>query len=64
MARTGRIGRTLPTALQGRAQKANRQKGYRFRNLYRRLDEDVLKQCWRAIRKDAASGGDHVSAQV
>ena len=53
----------MPTSLQGIAQKAARQKGYRFRNLYGRLDEDLLKQCWGAIRKDAASGVDQVSAQ-
>jgi hypothetical protein len=28
------------------------------------LDEDFLKQCWREIRKDAAAGGDHGSAQA
>ena len=54
----------MPTSLQGRAQKAERQKGYRFRNLYGMLDEDFLKQCWRDIRKDAASGVDQVSAQA
>jgi RNA-directed DNA polymerase len=54
----------MPTALQGIAQKAASQQGYRFRNLYGMLDEDFLKQCWRDIRKDAASGVDHVSAQA
>jgi RNA-directed DNA polymerase len=54
----------MSTSLQGRAQKANRQKGYRVRTLYGMLNEDFLKQCWRDLRKDAASGGDHVSAQV
>ena len=53
----------MPTSLQGRAQKAESQKGYRFRNLYGMLDEDFLKQCWRDIRKDAAAGVDQVSAQ-
>jgi RNA-directed DNA polymerase len=53
----------MPTSLQGRAQQAARQKGYRFRNLYGMLDEDFLKQCWCDIRKDAASGVDPVSAQ-
>jgi retron-type reverse transcriptase len=28
------------------------------------LDEDFLKQCWRDIRKDAASGVDQGSAQA
>jgi RNA-directed DNA polymerase len=54
----------MPTSLQGRAQKAARHKGYRFRNLYGMLNEDFLKQCWRDIRKDAATGVDQVSAQA
>jgi RNA-directed DNA polymerase len=54
----------MPTSLQGIAKKAESQKGYRFRNLYGMRDEDFLKQCWRDIRKDAASGVDHVSAQA
>ena len=53
----------MPPSLQGRAQKAECQKGSRFRTLYGMLDEDFLKQCWRDIRKDAASGVDQVSAQ-
>jgi hypothetical protein len=28
------------------------------------LDEEFLKQCWCDIRKDAAAGGDQVSAQA
>lgn len=54
----------MPTSLQGIAQQAESQKGYRFRNLYGRLAEDFLKQCWRDIRKEAASGVDQVSAQA
>ena len=54
----------MPPALQGLAQKAKRQPGYRFRNLYGMLNEAFLKQCWRDIRKDAASGVDHGSAQA
>jgi RNA-directed DNA polymerase len=54
----------MPTSRQGIAQKAARHKGYRFRHLSGRLDEDFLKQCWCDIRKDAASGVDQVSAQA
>jgi RNA-directed DNA polymerase len=54
----------MPTSLQGRAKKAERQQGDRFRHLYGRLDEDFRKQCWRDIRKDAAAGVDQVSAQA
>ena len=54
----------MPTSLQGRAQKAARHQGYRFRNLYGRLKEDFLTQCWRDIRQDAAAGVEQVSAQA
>ncbi len=53
----------MPTSLQGIAQKAKSQKQYRFRNLYGRLNADVLRDCWRAIKKNAAYGVDRVSAQ-
>jgi len=46
------------------AKKAESQQGDRFRNLYGRLNEDFLKQCWRDIRKDAASGVEQGSAQA
>ena len=54
----------MPTSLQGIAQKAKSQKQYRFRNLYGMLNEDVLRDCWRTIRKNAAYGVDRVSAQA
>ncbi len=53
----------MPTSLQGRAQKAKSQKHSRFRTLYGMLNEDVLRDCWQAIRKEAAYGVDRVSAQ-
>lgn len=53
----------MPTSLQGIAEKAKSQKGYRFRNLYGMLNEQLLWECWRDIRKDAAYGVDGVSAQ-
>lgn len=53
----------MPTSLQGRAKKAARHKGYRFRNPSGMLDEGFLKPCWRDIRKAAASGVDQGSAQ-
>ena len=53
---------TVQTSLQGIANKAERQEGYRFRNLYGMLDEELLLDSWRYIRKDAAGGVDEVSA--
>ena len=53
----------MPTSLQAIAQKARSQKQYRFRNLFRLLNEEFLLDCWRLIRKDAALGVDQISAQ-
>jgi len=54
---------TVQTSLRGIAKKAERQKEHRFGNLYEMLNEEMLQDCWRFIRKDAASGVDRVSAQ-
>jgi len=42
--------------------KAKSDKPYRFRNLYRELNEELLLDSWRLLRKDAALGVDRVSA--
>jgi group II intron reverse transcriptase/maturase len=52
----------MRTSLQAIAQKAASQKKYRFRNLFSLLDEELLRECWRDIRRDAAYGVDRVSA--
>ena len=51
------------TSLQGIAKKAQSQKQYRFRNLYGMLNEELLRDSWREIKKSAASGVDQISAQ-
>ena len=53
---------TVQTSLLGIAKKAKSDKRYRFRNLYRELNEELLRDSWRLLRKDAALGVDLVSA--
>lgn len=53
---------TVQTSLLGIAKKAKSEKRYRFRNLYRELNEELLRDSWRLLRKDAALGVDRVSA--
>ena len=53
---------TVQTSLLGIANKARSEKGYRFRNLYRELNEELLQDSWRLLRKNAALGVDRVSA--
>lgn len=52
----------MQTSLLGIAKKARSEKRYRFRNLYRELNEELLRDSWRLLRKDAALGVDRVSA--
>jgi len=54
---------SVQTSLQAIANKAKSQKDYRFRNLFGMLNEEMLSDSWRYIRKDAAFGVDRVSAQ-
>lgn len=52
----------MQTSLLAIANKAKSDKRYRFRNLYRELNEELLLDSWRLLRKDAALGVDRVSA--
>src|SRR5215510_7662033 len=52
----------VQTSMLGIANKAQSDKRYRFRNLYRELNEELLLDSWRLLRKDAALGVDRVSA--
>jgi len=54
---------SVQTSLQAIAKKASEQPGYRFRNLFGMLNEEMLKDSWQDIRKDAACGVDGVSAK-
>jgi group II intron reverse transcriptase/maturase len=54
----------VQTSLLGIANKAKSDKRHRFRNLYRELNEELLLDSWRLLRKDAALGVDRVSAAV
>jgi RNA-directed DNA polymerase len=50
------------TSLQAIAKKASERPEYRFRDLFRLLNEELLKDSWHDIRKNAACGVDRVSA--
>ena len=54
----------MHTALQGRANKAKSDKKHRFRNLFGMLNVLFLWSCWPALRKEAASGIDRVTAAL
>lgn len=53
----------MQTSLERIADKAKRQKDYRFQNLYRILNEELLLDSWGKLNKDAATGIDGISYQ-
>jgi len=53
---------SVQTSLQAIAKKASERPEYRFRDLFRLLNEEMLRDSWRDIRKNAAYGVDRVGA--
>jgi retron-type reverse transcriptase len=53
----------MQPSLQGIANKAKREKSYRFRDLCRMFTEEYFQECWKHSRKDAATGVDRVTAE-
>jgi len=53
----------MQTSLEAIAKKAKRQKVYRFGNLYRLVNEELLMDSWTKLNKHAAMGVDKISVQ-
>ena len=53
----------MQTSLQGIAKKAKLNKKYRFRDLYRLLNEENLLDSWKYLNNKAASGVDKISTK-
>jgi RNA-directed DNA polymerase len=53
-----------PPALRGRANTAKVDTHHRFRDLSRCLDAALWLDCWHDLKKDAASGVDHMTAEA
>jgi len=53
-----------PTSLRAIARKAQQDKRHRFGGLYRLLNQESLRHCFKQLRKDAAPGVDGVTFQM
>jgi group II intron reverse transcriptase/maturase len=51
----------MPTSLEAIAEKAKEEPSYRFRDLSREINEELLRECWRKLNKRSAVGVDGVS---
>ena len=53
----------MQTSLQAIAEKAKKDRGHRFRNLFGMLDFWFIGACWQKLNKKSAAGVDRVSAK-
>ncbi len=58
------LGKTMQTSLREIKQKAKKYKTYKFRNLYRLVNKELLRLSWKNINKNASAGADKVTAKV
>ena len=58
-----RVREHVQTSLQGIAEKARGDRKYRFCDVYRLINEEMLLVAWNEINKNAASGVDRVTAR-
>lgn len=54
----------VATKLQRIAEKARREPSFRFTNLYYLMNEELLRGCFRRLKKDAAAGIDNVTKEM
>jgi RNA-directed DNA polymerase len=63
--RTGQEGpeKSVPTSLQGIAEKAKKERSHRFQNLFGMLNVAFISACWTTLNKKSAVGVDRISTQ-
>jgi len=59
-----RSGEPVTTKLHRIAEKARKDPGFKFTSLYHLLNEELLRECFKRLRKDAAAGIDEVTKEM
>lgn len=59
-----RGGEPVETKLRRIAEKARKEPGFKFTSLYHLMNEDLLRECFKRLRKDAAAGIDNVTKEM
>ena len=57
-------GESVETKLHRIAEKARKDPGFKFTSLYHLMNEELLRECFKWLRKDAAAGIDEVTKEV
>ena len=50
-------GESVATKLRRIAEKARKEPGFKFTSLYHLMNEELLRECFKRLRKDAAAEG-------
>jgi len=56
-------GEVVATTLRRIAEKARKEPGFKFTSLYHLLNEELLRECFQRLRKDAAAGIDDLTKE-
>jgi hypothetical protein len=56
-----RSGEPVETKLHRIAEKARKEPGFKFTSLYHLMNEELLRGCFKRLRKDAAAGIDKMT---
>ena len=59
-----RSGEPVETKLHRIAEKARKEPGFKFTSLYHLMNEELLRECFKRLRKDAAAGIDNVTKEM
>jgi group II intron reverse transcriptase/maturase len=57
-------GDPMATKLRRIAEKARNEPGFKFTSLYHLMNEELLRKCFKRLRKDAAAGIDNVTKEL
>jgi len=57
-------GESVETKLHRIAEKARRESRFKFTSLYHLMNEELLRECFKRLRKDAAAGIDEVTKEM
>lgn len=57
-------GESVETKLLRIAEKARREPGFKFTSLYHLMNEELLRECFKRLRKDAAAGIDEMTKET
>ena len=57
-------GESVATKLHRKAEKVRKEPGFKFTSLYHLMNEELLRECFKRLRKDAVAGIDKMTKEL